>query len=95
MHFSIDRSPSWTSGGTGVTNFQAEDLDIYTVAITLYGCQHLFIGHPMPASNGRFYPSISQYALRDSHPNRTRDLSRFWAFFDYVKAVKRLTEVLN
>lgn len=91
MHFSIDRSPHWQEGGTGITNFPDKEVHIYAVAIAMHGDPHLFIGPAMPGQDGSYHPEMGQYALRDNHPNYYRSLSNFWKVYDFVKAVDGLT----
>ena len=75
----------FTQGGTGVTNFSDEDLDVYEAAISIYGDPTIIIGEPMICANGKIYHN---YALHHLEP--IRDLSDFWDVFDQIEEVKKL-----
>jgi len=66
----------WTSGGTGITNFDISQKDIYSAAIKEYGDNDLFIG---PAMSGE---SETMLAL---HSHNRNDLSEFWCIFRKIK----------
>lgn len=73
----------WTDGGNGVTNFNIEDLEIYTGSIELYENDILYIGEPMPP----LYGSEKYLALRLK--SDAGDLSGFWKIFNNIKAKRK------
>ena len=71
-------SAHWTDGGTGLTNFDPEDLPIYQEAIRRHGSKNFFISnHPMLG-----FLKTSGMSL---HRHETGDASDFWATFRECK----------
>lgn len=64
----------WTSGGTGVTNFDRNKLDLYRQAVELYDDDNLVI------SETGMSPWPRGCSLHDLSDVR-RDLSDFWAIY--------------
>jgi hypothetical protein len=70
----------WTSGGTGITNFDPKDWPIYQKAIEEYGDKRLFLSRKgMP-------PAIWLCSLHDL--GGRRNLSDFWKVFDSARQSK-------
>lgn len=72
----------WTEGGTGVTNFDLTDIDLYKEAVRQYGDLSLVVSNvPMPPMNIggslHYTQSLSSYSIVD--------LSQFWDIFRQLK----------
>lgn len=80
-------SPHWARGGTGVTNFQREEVELYKTAIQQFGDPQLVLSRlPMQPH------CHSDYSLHDL--SEGRDLTPFWNVFDRVKASAANADVL-
>lgn len=82
-------SPSWTAGGTGVTNFGPERVSLYLDAIEQYGDENLFVSDV--SMENRFPDTFS---LHDLNKKRQRGLDAFWHVFDNLKKTSRYKHLL-
>ena len=79
----MDKTKHNHEGGTGIINFNKQDLWIYDKAIVLYGSDKLFI-------DKRFgYNMTDCMALHITEPYQ--NLSHFWKIFEAVKRGNRVT----
>jgi hypothetical protein len=77
-------SPHWTQGGSGITNFEPEDLPLYEAAIKEFGCPSLVLSDkPMDGKNYGF----AMYSLHDLRRSvQSLDISEFWKTFRRLQA---------
>jgi hypothetical protein len=72
----------WTKGGTLVTNFSKEHLDIYAEAVKEYNSPHLVIAAP---SSPHISGAMGLHDLR----GKQGDLSGFWELWRCIEAEKQ------
>ena len=70
----------WKQGGTGITNFDEEERELYEAAVKEFGCPHLKIT-PYQLEGERLHGG--GYSLHD-HIKR-KNLAVFWSVFRRVK----------
>ena len=70
----------FSRGGTGITNFDIEDLGIYQEAIRRSGDTSLFIQQSPMSGSATANPCCSL------HSNQRKDRSEFWAIYRQVAA---------
>jgi hypothetical protein len=75
----------FTEGGTGVTNFDIEQKEIYESAVKEYGDDNIYIGPPF----GRLKSHGNYLALHA--PTDYKDLSKFWRIFDIKNKLAKET----
>lgn len=67
-------SAHWTRGGSGITNFQPEDLSLYQEAVKKFGDARIFISDKLMDGYG-FTGKMSL------HREDMKDMSDFWEVF--------------
>lgn len=67
----------WTHGGTGVTNFQLDKLEVYKYCVYLHGDSDLFV------LEETMYPYT--WTGGSLHCKRRKDLSEFWELFKKIE----------
>ncbi len=73
----------WTKGGTGVTNFRADQLELYQAAIIAYRDPRLVIVQPAIPPMQDVEDEYSLHVL--NHNKSTENLSAFWDIFNKLR----------
>ena len=76
-------SHHWTLGGTGITNFGADQLERYQAAIAKHGDEHMRVSD-VPMTQSGYAGLMSLHDLKGR-----RDLSPFWETFYSTKPANK------